>query len=128
MTNEALKTGSVIPVKTVADALDAAVEIASKGAGQVAATASGVVPALGRVLSGFTFNTCYAISYGVVFPTVLVARLIPKKNAVVYGLIDGARAAADMVHELKSPSLTGAAVSTSQQGQAKNANPVSSAV
>ena len=34
-------------------------------------------------------------SYGVVFPTLLVARAVPKDNAIVNGLVDGARAARD---------------------------------
>ena len=39
------------------------------------------------------YNLGYAVSYGVVFPTMLVARTIPTNNALVHGLCDGAGAA-----------------------------------
>ncbi|MGZ3396333.1 MAG: hypothetical protein ACXVB2_19585, partial [Isosphaeraceae bacterium] len=45
-------------------------------------------------------------SYGIVFPTALVARAIPKENAAVHGLIDGARAAIDMVNDMRAKSLS----------------------
>ena len=44
-----------------------------------------------------------------VFPSVLVARTIPKNNPIVHGLIDGAHAAVDMVDEMKKRKLEGAA-------------------
>ena len=55
------------------------------------------------------YTTCYAISYGVVFPTVLIAKSIPTDNAVVNGFVDGARAASDMVEQLKSRQIVSAA-------------------
>ena len=51
------------------------------------------MPAIGDFLSRLTYTTCYAVSYGVVFPTLLVVRAVPKHNVLVQGLIDGARAA-----------------------------------
>jgi hypothetical protein len=39
----------------------------------------------------------YRLSYGVVFPLAVLARLIPKENPIVYGLVDGAMAARDSV-------------------------------
>ncbi len=107
MSNEAVITVSNDPLRSVADALDAAVQVAKGGVKDVRAAASGALPALGSFLSGATFKTCYAVSNGVVFPAALVARAIPKENAVVYGLIDGARAAIDMVNEMKAKSLSG---------------------
>jgi hypothetical protein len=41
-----------------------------------------------------------------VFPAVLVGRAIPKENAAVHGLIDGAHAAIDMVNEMRAKSLS----------------------
>ena len=69
-------------------------------------TASGVLPAIKSFFSGVTYKTCYAVSYGIVFPTALVARAIPKENAAAYGLIDGAHAAIDMVKEMRAKSLS----------------------
>ena len=60
-----------------------------------------------RFVSRFVYTTCYTISYGVVFSTTLLAQAIPTNNAIVRGLIDGARAA---VHEVDQ--LQGAAFET----------------
>jgi hypothetical protein len=106
MSNEAVITVSNDPLRSVADALDAAVQGAKGGVEDLRVTASGSLPALSSFLSGLTYKTCYAISYGMVFPTVLVARAIPKENAAVHGLIDGARAAIDMVNEMRAKSLS----------------------
>ena len=94
MTNVAMKTPSIDALKVVADALDAAVEADKNGTGQVSPTPSGITPSLSGMLSGLTFKTCYAISYGVVFPTLVAAHAIPRDNPAVNGLIDGSRACA----------------------------------
>ncbi len=64
------------------------------------------LPAASRFLSRFAYTTSYAISYGVVFPTVLIARAIPKENPIVHGVLDGARAATDMVDQMKNRPLS----------------------
>ena len=113
MSNEAVITVSNDPLKSVADALDTAVQAAKGGVQDARVTASGALPALNSFLSGLTYKTCYAVSYGIVFPTALVARAIPQENAVVHGLIDGARAAIDMVNEMRAKSLSGEHPATS---------------
>ena len=60
---------------------------------------------MNRFVSRFVYTTCYTVSYGVVFPSVLVARSIPKNNPIVHGLVDGAHAAVDMVDEMKKRKL-----------------------
>ena len=74
MSNEAVITVGNDPLKSVADALDAAVQRAKGGVEDLRVTASGALPALNCFLSGLTYKTCYAVSYGMDFPTVLVAR------------------------------------------------------
>jgi hypothetical protein len=44
-------------------------------------------------VSRFVYTTCYTVSYGVVFPSALIANSIPRDNAAVRGLIEGGRAA-----------------------------------
>jgi hypothetical protein len=56
-------------------------------------------------VSRFVYTTCYTISYGVVFPTTLLARAIPRDNAAVQGLIDGAVAAKAKAEQIRVPSL-----------------------
>ncbi len=90
------------PLKSVADALETAVQAAKDGAADAKATVEKVLPAASRFLSRFVYTTCYTFSYGVVFPTVLIAKTIPTNNAVVNGFVDGARAASDMVDQLKN--------------------------
>ena len=65
-------------------------------------------------MSQIAYKTCYAISYGVVFPSVLIAQSVPHDNAFVHGLIDGAHAAKDMAAEMKNKAVDGGiqAVST----------------
>ena len=105
-TDSVVSTGSD-PLKAVADAMDAAVQVAQEGAAKARATATTAIPAVGEFLSRAVYKTCYGVSFGVVFPSVLLARSIPKNNAAVHGLIDGARAAIDLVHEMKSRSASG---------------------
>ena len=100
--SEAESVGTHDPLKTVADALEAAVQAAKDGAESAREAATNMLPEAGSVWSQIAYKTCYAISYGVVFPSVLLANSIPKDNALVHGLIDGAHAAKDMVSEMKS--------------------------
>ena len=47
----------------------------------------------GMFLSRVLYTSTYTISYGVVFPVAFVAQSIPRENAAVRGLIEGAHAA-----------------------------------
>jgi hypothetical protein len=98
---ESATSSETDPLKAVADAMDAAVRAAKEGAEDARTTAVEALPAAGQMLSRLVYNTCYAVSYGVVFPTVFVARSLPANNAAVHGFIDGAQAAVDMVREMK---------------------------
>ena len=109
---QAAKASSRDPLKTVADALDTAVKAAKDGATDARATAGKALPAAGRFLSRFVYTTSYTFSYGVVFPAVMIAKSIPANNAVVHGFVDGARAASDMVDQLKHRQLESPAEAT----------------
>jgi hypothetical protein len=89
------------PLKTVADALEAAVQAAKDGAEHAREAATNMLPEAGSFWSRIAYKTSYAISYGLVFPSVFVAQSIPQNNALVHGFIDGAHAAKDMASELK---------------------------
>ena len=102
--SEAEVAGSADPLKTVADALEAAVQAAKDGATNAREAASHLIPESGNFLAQVTYKACYAISCGLVFPSVLLAQSIPQNNAFVHGLIDGAHAAKDMAAEMKSKS------------------------
>jgi hypothetical protein len=97
MSDEAVtkETRSTDPLRSAADAMSLALQAAKDGATDAQERVSDMMPAVGGFLSRLTYTTCYAVSYGVVFPTLLVARAVPKDNAIVNGLVDGARAARD---------------------------------
>ena len=94
------------PLKTLADALETAAQAAREGATDARATVKRVLPEATRFLSRFVYTTCYTFSYGLVFPTMLLAKSIPSNNAAMHGFVDGAQAAMDMVDQLKTPQLT----------------------
>jgi hypothetical protein len=94
------------PMKTVADALEKAVQTAANSAADAKTTLENSLPAAGQFLSRLVYTTCYSLSYGVVFPTLWVARSIPPDNAVVNGLAEGAKAAIEAVDQLKKPQLS----------------------
>jgi hypothetical protein len=54
------------------------------------------------------YRSSYAVSYGVVFPIILVARFIPENNSLIYGVIDGSQAAIDSVERIKAARESGA--------------------
>jgi hypothetical protein len=47
----------------------------------------------GNVLSRFLYRSSYLLSFGVVYPVMLVVHVVPKNNVIVHGLVDGALAA-----------------------------------
>lgn len=91
-TNSLAATGTD-PLAALAEAMDAAVDAARDGAGRARITIGGLVPAAGRLVSRAVYGASYAVSFGLVLPAMLFARRVPRQNAVVHGLIDGARAA-----------------------------------
>jgi hypothetical protein len=103
--NVAAEASSVDPLKTVADALETAVQAAKDGAADAKATVEKALPAASRFLSRFVYTTSYTFSYGIVFPAMLIAKSMPTDNAMVHGFIDGARAATETVDQLKSRQL-----------------------
>ncbi len=81
------------PMKSAADAVAMAFQAAREGASDAESKVNEMMPAIGGFISRLTYTTCYAVSYGIVFPTVLMARSVPKDNVLVQGLIDGAHSA-----------------------------------
>lgn len=90
------------PMKAVADALSQAGRAMHDGATHAREAAPKVWEATEKFVSRFTYTTCYTISFGVVFPVLLVGRAIPKNNAIVHGMVDGAIAAKDSIEKMKS--------------------------
>ena len=107
MLNEAVVTMINDPSNAADEALDTAVQAAKGEVEDVRATVSGAIPPLGGSVSDITYKTCYPISHGLFFPTVLVARVIPRENAAVHGFIDGVRATIDLADRMRARSVSG---------------------
>jgi hypothetical protein len=92
-----IETPTADPLRSAADAMALALQAAKDGAADAQDRINEMMPAIGGFVSRLTYTTCYAVSYGVVFPALFVARAVPKDNAIVNGLVDGARAARDAI-------------------------------
>jgi hypothetical protein len=103
--NASAEAQSLDPLKTVAEAMDGALQAVHHAAVDAKAAFDKGLPGVKRFVSQFVYKTCYTISYCVVFPAVLVARSIPKDNPIVHGLVDGAHTAVERVHETKKRNL-----------------------
>ena len=99
--NRAAKASTSDPMKTVADALDKAYKAAKGGKADATAAAGRALPAASRFLSRLVYTTSYTLSYGIVFPMVMLAKSIPQENSVVKGMKDGAHDASERVERLK---------------------------
>ena len=53
-----------------------------------------------RFVSRLVYTTCYTAAYGLIFPSVLLARSVPRNNAACRGLKDGLHAACQKVEML----------------------------
>jgi hypothetical protein len=88
------------PVAAASGALELVKRAAQDGAADAREAASKTWAVTSRFVSRFVYTTCYTVSYGVVFPAALLAHAVPRNNAAVRGLIDGASAATRRVDEI----------------------------
>jgi hypothetical protein len=105
MPDESIAAPTSDPLRAVADAIDAAVQAAREGGSRAVSAATDAAPAARELVSRAVYKTSYAVSFCAVFPIAAIARLIPRENAAVYGVIDGAHAAIDFANQMKSNSL-----------------------
>ena len=95
MAAHASKTSVDSPVDASASLFDSI----KQGASEIQLSAAEALPATSRFLGRIIYNTSYAVSFGVTFPVMMIVRVVPKDNALVHGLVDGALAARDRVDE-----------------------------
>jgi hypothetical protein len=91
-------------VKSSARSLDLVTKAASDGAGDARAAATRTWDATSQFASRCVYTTCFTVSYGVVFPVILLSRVIPRNNDAVRAMIDGAHAAMRKVDQV-APAL-----------------------
>ncbi len=84
-------------VPTAGGAFELIKQGARSGAVDARAAAERAWASSGVFVRRFVYTAGYTVSYGVVFSAAFVARSIPRENAAVRGLVDGARAAREKV-------------------------------
>lgn len=82
-----------------------AIETGQEGSEEAPALLEETTPKAGP-LSRAVYNTFFGISYGVVFGSLLVGKLIPKSSMIDTALHDGAVAAREAFEELEKERLT----------------------
>jgi hypothetical protein len=92
-------------VESSAGALDLVTKAARDGAADASEAAARTWDATSLFASRLVYYTCYSLSYGVVFPVMMLARTIPQNNEAVRGMIDGAHAAILKVDQVRSRSI-----------------------
>ncbi len=92
------------PMKTVAGALRQASRTPGAGAERDGRDVVGHYGFLGQM----AYRASYGLSFGLIYPVAKLARMMPKDNALIHGLHDGAAAARDEASSLwraETPSL-----------------------
>jgi hypothetical protein len=87
-------------IASVGGTLDLMRQGACSGAADARAAAERAWASSSLFVRRFVYTASYTVSYGVVFTSVLLTSSIPKDNAAVRGLIDGARAARRKVDDV----------------------------
>jgi hypothetical protein len=91
------------PLKSVADALETAFQAVTDGSTEATAAAENAIPAATRFVARLVYNTSYIVTFGVVFPSMMIAKSIPADNAIIRGFTDGAHDAIEKIGGLKAP-------------------------
>jgi hypothetical protein len=91
------------PLSELADAVDTAAETVAAGPQEAKIGSAARGPAADS-LAHYVYTGSYLLTFGVMFPTLMVARSISSNNPAVRGDADGARAArAKATNSKKSP-------------------------
>lgn len=99
--NAQLTQEASTPLRSVSTAMATAAEAVRDGASDALAKARQAVPATREFVTKSVYSSFYYLSFGVVFPTLLVTNFIPGCGPIANGLADGATAANAVVREMK---------------------------
>jgi hypothetical protein len=92
-----LSSAASSSVNSVSGAMDLVVSAARSGAADAREAAARAVSSSGLFLSRAVYQLTYTVSYGMVFPVAFVAAAVPRNNAAVRGIVEGAQAASRRV-------------------------------
>lgn len=63
------------------------------GIADARATVEEAWPKITEAIGKGAYHSAYSVAFGVAFPILLVAKVIPQNNCIVWGFVDGAKAA-----------------------------------
>ncbi len=67
------------------------------GISDARATVEQAWPKVAATFNKGVYGMAYGLAFGVTFPVAIVAKVVPQNNSLVWGLVDGARAARSAV-------------------------------
>lgn len=94
------------PVVQVGEKMEQACCKAKEKIHQVKDKIAAAVPNASQAASKGAYGTCYYVGYGVAYGVLYLGGLIPKNNAAVHGLRDGAAAARDSLRKRREEKAT----------------------
>lgn len=84
-TNAATSTGFLATTKSALES----------GIADARASVEETWPKITEAMGKGVYNSAYGLAFGLSFPVLLIAKTIPQNNCIVWGFIDGAKAASD---------------------------------
>lgn len=94
------------PISMVTSAAGTAMTSVRDGAGALADRTRQALPAAGQMVQKLVYSSGYYVSYGIVFPTLFLTRIIPGGSLLVTGMSDGAAAASSSLQRMGSKVAT----------------------
>jgi hypothetical protein len=92
------------PVQTASQVMADTGAALGNVAEETAGRARTFLTAAGKAINRTIYVSCYSLSYGITFPTVLLLNIIPGGVSFAGGIVDGAREAQKYVSGLQSQS------------------------
>jgi hypothetical protein len=119
-----VNTASNVPASDPLQSAAAALQRAPMKLRDAAAEREPLLPAARQLLSRFSYNAGYCISYGVVFPTLFLVNLVPGASTLASGFVEGALAANNYVQSLQTAKMQQPAVTDDRPAFSPAAAPV----
>lgn len=97
--SEAPRTSVTTLLRTTKDAVQ-------DGIADARASVEEAWPKVVETMNRGIYHMAYGIAFGVTFPIVLVAKSVPQNNCIVWGLVDGAKAARCAANRVSKAAVT----------------------
>lgn len=91
--SNAVTVAATETTSTVSNFLRTTRDAVQDGIADARASVEEAWPKVAETINKGVYNLAYGLAFGVVFPVAFVAKSVPQNNCIVWGLIDGAKAA-----------------------------------